>query len=507
MLNRSFNVQDGPNHFLGANELPSSQLSSSQSTAGSDAATDVPTITMSQMPSDLSGLSSSASPYEDERKQNVPFRNIPPPTKYEAPSPVQYGPPSPTKYGPPSPIAAPVRKAGTVDQASYGARQDTSSDVRPDTETKKEAQGDYSDVASAAQAAAELANRAVAAARAAADLAKKRSGDYSSRVPEKITRQDSPPEDEESATDLDSDDEEERPAPVQTTALRGRYVQEPKKPAPAKFSDSDSETAEYDVPRGRGAGGTKARSKSAYEAPEPYGKQKPPLKATKLDFQTADTSSKPAFDSDDDDDAGEGSVLFRPGKQERDNPSPRGNSRSGSKGGGLKWISRDDPEKYVSGDDPERYVSRDESERYDIFDANRDKTTLRYSAFDSGDHNSYGKNDAEYETSRPEETYASYDQPFAAKQYTSKFGSRSREGSPLFDEEGSVGRAREPSRLGSLPRTSHFDDEDEHDASLFSGTQKYGSDDYSSYRDPSPKTVDEDDLAARFEALKLPRRR
>lgn len=198
--------------------------------------------------------------------------------------------------------------------------------------------------------------------------------------------------------------------------------------------------------------------------------------------------------------AGEGSVLFRSGKQERDSSSHGGHSTSGSKGGGLKWISRDDPERYPARDDPERY---------DIFDANRDKTTLRYSAFDSSDH-SYGKNEHadSYDSARPEETYdTSYDQLFASgKQYSSKFSSRSREGSPLFnDDEGSVGRAREPSRLGSVPRTSHFDDEDElHDASLFSGTQKYhGSDDY----EPSPKTIDEDDLDARFEKLKLPRRR
>jgi hypothetical protein len=224
------------------------------------------------------------------------------------------------------------------------------------------------------------------------------------------------------------------------------------------------------------------------------------LKATKLDFQTADTSSKPAFDSDDD---GEGSVLFRSGKQERSN---RGNTTSGSpKGGGLKWKSRDDPETHVSRDHLERHPSRDDPERYDIFDANSDKSTLRYSAFDSGDH-SYDKKDADYDAIRPEDTYASYDQPFAAKQYTSKFGSRSREGSPLFDEEGSVGRgAREPSRLGSLPRTSHFDDEDDHEASPFSGTQKYGSDNYS-HRDPSARTVSGDDLEARFEALKLLRR-
>jgi hypothetical protein len=438
ILNNASNAQDGPNHFLGANEQSSSELSRSQSIGAADAATDAPTITMSQMPSDLAGLSSSASPYEDERNHPAPFKNAPPPTKYEAPSPVQ---------------------------VSRVARKDTSSDVRPDPKadsyvpTNKEEHGGYLDVASAAQAAADSAQRAVAAARAAAELAKKQSGDYGPRVPEKLSRQDSSPspEEEESATDLDSDEEEERNVPAQVTSQR-RPFQETK-PAPARFSDSDSDTAEYDVPRGRGAGGTKSRSRSAYErteAPEPFGKQKPPLKATKLDFQTADTSSKPAFD-DDEDDSGEGSGVFsRPGKQERDNRSHGGDSKSGTKGG-LKWVSRDH-----------------EAERYDIFDINRDKSKLRYSAFDS--------NDADHDSSRPDDsTYASYDQPFAATQYSSKFGSRdTRESSPLFDEEGSVGRggAREPSRLGSFSK-SKFDDEDENDASLFSGAQKYGANDYS----------------------------
>ena len=484
MLNSAFNAQDGPDHFLGANDLSTSELSRSQSTGATDAATDVPTITMSQMPSNLAGLSSTASPYEDERKQPVPFKNIPPPTKYEAPSPVQYGPPSPTRYGPPAPMVPPARK---VDQVSHVARKDTSSDVRPDMKAdsslpmNKEEHGDYVDVASAAQAAAESANRAVAAARAAAELARKQSGDYGSRVPEKLARQDlSPPhEEEESATDLDSDEEEERNVPARVPPQR-RHVQETK-PAPVKYSDSDSDTAEYDVPRGRGAGGTKSRSQSAYErteAPESSGKQKPPLKATKLDFQTADASTKPAFD-DDDDDSGEGSGVFsRVGKQERDDRSYGGNSTSGTKGGGLKWVSRDQ-----------------EADRYDIFDANRDKSKLRYSAFDS--------NDADHDSIRPDDsTYGSYDQPFAAKQYSSKFGSRdTRESSPLFDEEGSVGRAvREPSRLGSFPK-AQFDDEDENDAALFSGAQKYGSDDYAAIDYP-----DETDLDKRFEALKLRRR-
>ncbi|KAG0594399.1 hypothetical protein M758_UG074200 [Ceratodon purpureus] len=481
LLKSHEDLLDGSNHLLGGNELSSSELSRSQSTGASDAARDVPTITMSQLPPDLGGLSSAASSYEDERA---------PPKKYEAP-PTKYEAPSPVQYGPPSPIVPPSRK---VDQA----RKDMSSDMRPDTKaesyvpTKKEGHGDYLDVASAAQAAAESANRAVAAARAAAELARKQSGDYGSRVPERLVRQESSPpeEEEESATDLDSDEEEERSVPVQAPPQR-RYFQETK-PAPAKYSDSDSDPEEYDVPRGRGAGGTKSRSKSAYdrtEAPEPFGKQKPPLKATKLDFQNADASSKPAFD-DDEDDSGEGSGVFsRPGKQERDNESHGGNSTSGTKGGGLKWVSRDH-----------------EAERYDIFDINRDKSKLRYSAFDS--------NDAEHDSSRPDgSTYLSYDQPFAAKQYSSKFGSRdNRESSPLFDEEGSVGRgAREPSRLGSFPK-SQFDDEGDNDASLFSGAQKHGSNDYSaidysSYRDPSPKTVEEDDLDKRFEALKLARRR
>lgn len=494
LLKSHEDLLDGPNHFLGANEL---SLSRSQSTGASDAVTEVPTITMSQMPSDLAGLSSSASPYENERKHPAQFKNIPPPTKYESPSPVQYGPSSPTRSGPPSPTGPPARKA---DQVSRIARKDTSSDVRPDTKAdayvsaKVEGHGDYLDVASAAQAAAESANRAVAAARAAAELARKQSGDYGSRVPAKLARQNSspPPEEEESATDLDSDEEEERNVPVQAPPPR-RYVQETK-PATGKYSDSDSDTAEYDVPRGRGAGGTKSRSKSAYErteAPEPFGKLKPPLKATKLDFQTADASSKPAFDDDDDEDeSGEGSGVFsRSGKQERDNRSHGGNSTSGTKGGGLKWVSRDH-----------------EAERYDIFDINRDKRKLRYSAFDS--------NDADHESIRPDDsTYTSYDQPFAAKQYSANFGSRdNRESSPLFDEEGSVGRRdRDPSRLGSFPK-AQFDDEDENDASLFSGAQKYGSNDYtaidySSYRNPSPKALDEDDLDKRFEALKLPRRR
>lgn len=471
LLKSHEDLLDGPNHFLGANEQSSSELSRSQSIGAADAATDAPTITMSQMPSDLAGLSSSASPYEDERNHPAPFKNAPPPTKYEAPSPVQ---------------------------VSRVARKDTSSDVRPDPKadsyvpTNKEEHGGYLDVASAAQAAADSAQRAVAAARAAAELAKKQSGDYGPRVPEKLSRQDSspPPEEEESATDLDSDEEEERNVPAQVTSQRRPF--QATKPAPARFSDSDSDTAEYDVPRGRGAGGTKSRSTSAYErteAPEPFGKQKPPLKATKLDFQTADTSSKPAFD-DDEDDSGEGSGVFsRPGKQERDNRSHGGDSKSGTKGG-LKWVSRDH-----------------EAERYDIFDINRDKSKLRYSAFDS--------NDADNDSSRPDDsTYASYDQPFAATQYSSKFGSRdTRESSPLFDEEGSVGRggAREPSRLGSFSK-SKFDDEDENDASLFLGAQKYGANDYaaidySSHREPSPKTLDEDDLDKRFEALKLSRRR
>jgi len=468
LLKSHEDLLDGPRHFLEANELLSSQLDSSRA---SDAASDVPIITMSQMPATLDEPSSSASLHDDERRHNVPFRNIPPPTMYEVSAAVKSSPPSHT------PI--PTRKVGTV------PRRDASSDGDTDNYVPKP-RGEYSDAASAAQAAQELATRALAAARAATDLARKQSGHYSSKVqPEKSDlnplaersgqysskvqpeKSDvNPPEEEESATDLDSSgDEGEANLPVRGQHIPAtRYSAAPAPaPAPAKFSDSDSDTAEYDVPRGRGPGGSKqARSRSAVKR-----LQKPPSQATKLDYQKADTANKPSLDSDDD---GEGSVLFRAGKQELNDES---NSR---KGGGLKWISKDDR------------VPRDESGEYETSDANRDETKLRYGFFN-------------HDSSRPDDPYSAYDQ---YKHQSSKLSTGSREGSPLFDDEGSVGKHRKPSRLGSSPGAAHFDDEDSHHSSLFSGTRKYGADDVSYHRDPSPKAFDEDDLDSRLEALKLP---
>lgn len=58
----------------------------------------------------------------------------------------------------------------------------------------------------------------------------------------------------------------------------------------------------------------KVRFKLVYEVFEFYGKQKFLLKVMKFDFQIVDIFSKLVFDSDDDDDVGEGLVLFRFGK-------------------------------------------------------------------------------------------------------------------------------------------------------------------------------------------------
>ncbi|XP_024395640.1 uncharacterized protein [Physcomitrium patens] len=513
---------DGPNHFLGANEKPPPQLARSQSSGTYDAARDVPTRTLSRMSSDLSGLSSSGSLHEDEREPQIPFKNIPPPTKYEPPSPTKYVPPSPTKYVPPSPTVTPIRKVDTVDQVSHVPHQATSSDLRSDAKsstsvsTRKEHQGNYFDVASAAKAAADSANRAVAAARAAAELARKQSGDFGTRVPDKLGRQNSipPVEDEESATDLDSDgdddDDDHGNLRLKVNSIQSRLGQG-RSPAPARFSDSDSDTAEYDVPRGRGAGGKKPRSNALYERTDPselFEDQRPPLKATKLDFQTEDTSSRPAFD--DDDSGGENSITARAATQESESRTYGGSSTFRSKSGSFNW---------KSGKESDRHT----------FDVDSGKTSLHYSVMDTGNRNHYDDPDL----SRVEGNHSSYDQPFAGRLNSSRFDAKGREGSPLFDEEGSIGRSREPSRLGSFQRSARFDYEDEDNPSRFSSTQKYGSNDYSftpktdcSYPpstnppgsdfsttvrvfdiDPSPRVIEDDDLEARFEALKLPFRR
>lgn len=496
LLKAPEDLLDGPNHFVAASDLLSPQLDDSRINATPDDSTEVPTITMSQMPSNLVGLSSTASSSEDEGQLRVPVKKISSPTKNEPPS----------SLSPPRNVESGGRK---VEQMLHTPKRDIHSGVRPVTkedrnvDTVREGQGDYSDVASAAKAAAESANRAVAAARAAAELAKTQ-GIHDSKVPISTGMQDSraAAEDEDSVTDLDSDEEDERNIPVEPPVRRGRHVQETKR-APAGYSDSDgeSDTAEYDVPYGRGAAGTNQRFNAAYErseAPEVFTEQKLPSRETKLDFQKIDANRKPVFyddDADDDGSADENTESPRSRRQIFD-----GSSSSKYKRGGLKWISKEEP----------KQESAEDLDRYDIFDVNRDKSTLRYSAFDSSDHvdGNYG---TDQYSSRREETYSSYDRPSAGKSDNLKF---SRDSSPLFDEEGSVGRAHQPSRFGSLPQKPHYDYDEDH-ASLFSSTQKYDESgmDFPSTggvfdRDPSPKVIEsEDDLVARFEALKQAKRR
>lgn len=459
--------QDGPNHFIGAHEMPLTTPAKSELPADMSAKDARPPSTSEIHMSPLQvGISSPDYVSEEDEREFAPSQ-IPHPSA------------GPEVHLPSVPVSKvlPLNNVRNDDDLTkYGINSAANPDTNKEAQARREQNNTgYVDVASAAKAAADSADRAVAAARAAAELARKHK-DHGSREAKEMERQNSS---NSSDTDLGSDDEHGGNLPVINREASQSRNQGKAKPEPTFDSDnSDSDVEEYDVPRGRGAGGTKPKGQTAYKHNVAQGSQEEPkfrLKGAKLDFDTATERGKPLFDD------------FR--KQERENRSASGDSTPSGRGGGLRWISKED------------------TERYDIFDINREGPTVRYSAFDSMD-NPIGKSPMdgghEEENTGSGDIYSSFEQPFYAGD-SAKFNlghsrSRERESSPLFDEEGSVGRSsREPSRLGSLPPTSGYDNQ--YDASPFSSASKASV----LFSTESSKKVDEDDLTARFEALKMRR--
>ena len=381
---------------------------------------------------------------EDDERQFVPFGSRPPPGKFETP-----------------PLTKPLPHAAQ-DNDRIKEKLPPPADAYEDpyAQARREGNTDYIDVAAAAKAAADSADRAVAAARAAAELARKHM-DPGVREPKIITEEDS------SDTDLDSDNDDggNVNVPVKAEASRSRPVAE-RKPAVAFDSDSDGE--EYDVPRGRGAGGTKGKPPvKRYNQIDTQGAYDNP---TKLEFGRSEAPSKLSFD--DGSRENEDSVFLksaRTRKQERENRTYGGDSTSGKYGD-------------EAGESHElKWHSREEQERYDIFDINREEPANPYSAYNSTDYN-FGKSTVDVvdddDDAKSGNKYPSFDNPYAGETWKAKPGPKSREGSPLFDEEGSVGRSRGPSRLGFIPPRSAYDDQ--YDASPVSSPPKSGFDDFSS---------------------------
>lgn len=471
--------QDGPNHFIGAHEMPLTTPAKSELPADMSAKDAHPPSTSEIHMSPLQvGISSPDYVSEDEEREFAPSQNPHP----------SAGPEVLLPSVPVLKVLPPSNVRNDDDLAKYGISSAANLDTNKDTQARREQNNTgYVDVASAAKAAADSADRAVAAARAAAELARKHK-DHGSREAKEIERQNSS---DSSDTDLGSDDENGGNLPVINREASQSRHQGKAKPEPAFDSDnSDSDVEEYDVPRGRGAGGTKPKGQIAYKHNGAQGSQEEPkfrLKGAKLDFDTAKERGKPLFDDIAKEVDGPAYSGFR--KQERENQSTSGASTPSGRGGGLKWISKED------------------TERYDIFDINREGPTIRYSAFDSMD-NPTGKSPMdgghEEENTGSGEVYPSFDQPFyasdSAKFNLSHSHSRERESSPLFYDEGSVGRSsREPSRLGSLPPTSGYDNQ--YDALPYSSVSKASM----LFTTEPSKKFDEDDLTARFEALKMRR--
>lgn len=386
---------------------------------------------------------------DDDERQFVPFGSRPPPGKSETP-PV-------TKSLP--------RAAQDNDGIKEKLPPTADSYGDPYAQARREGNTDYIDVAAAAKAAADSADRAVAAARAAAELARKHM-DSGVREP-RLTAEDS------SDTDLDSDNDDggNVNVPVKAEASHSRPVGE-RKPAVAFDSDSDGE--EYDVPRGRGAGGTKGKPPvKRYNQSDTQGAYDNPMfpsGVTKLEFGRSEAPSKLSFD--DRSRESEDSVFFksaRTRKQEHENRTYGGDSTSGKYGDDA-----DEPHEL-------KWHSKEEHERYDIFDINREEPANPYSAFNSNDYN-FGKSSVEVveddDDAKSGNKYPSFDNPYAGDTWKAKPGAKNRESSPLFDEEGSVGRSRGPSRLGSIPPRSAYDDQ--YDASPVSSPPKSGFDDFSS---------------------------
>lgn len=471
--------QDGPNHFIGAHEMPLTTPTKSELPADMSAKDACPPSTSEIHMSPLQvGISSPDYVSEEEEREFAPSQNPHP----------SVGPEVPLPSVPVSKVLPQSNVRNDDDLAKYKVNSAANLDTNEDAQARIEQNNTgYVDVAAAAKAAADSADRAVAAARAAAELARKHK-DHGSREAKDMDRRNLS---DGGDSDLESDDESGGNLPVINREASQSRHQGKAKPEPAFDSDnSDSDVEEYDVPRGRGAGGTKPKGQTAYKHNEAQGSEEEPkfrLKAAKLDFDAAEELGKPLFDDFAKEVDGPTYSGFQ--KQEREKQLTSGDSTTSGRGGGLRWISKED------------------TERYDIFDINREGPTVRYSAFDSMD-NHIGKSPMdgghEEENTGSGEVYPQFDQPFYAGD-SAKFNlghshNRERESSPLFDEEGSVGRSsREPSRLGSLPPTSGYDDQ--YNALPFSKASKAS---LLFTTEPSKK-VDEDDLTARFEALKMRR--
>ncbi len=437
-------LQDGPTSFLEAHEMPLQSQGKESPVKPLDkdpmapSTSEPPLPPLRQSSTTLRDLLK-----QDDNKQFIPFVKMPAVGKEDSPVP---------------PTAPAVH--GSEEPEKFNSSE----------ELRREKKVDYADVAAAVRAAAESADRAVAAARAAAEFARQQA-EHGKVKSSKSQASTAGNVEDSSGTDLDSDSSDgHHRAPVRTGISRGRSGSE-RKPAPDSDFESDDDTdirpvKGYDVPRGRGAGGEKLRP-SVEESSEPQQSDAEPRftgSPTKLRFDA------PEYDDSHQKRQGHGdSVFYQREKTGKDDFQQVDEGKFAVSGIGDQALdgvgygeSQDDKLKWQLAE------SKEPSGRYDIFDINLEKPVNSYSAFSSSDYD-LGKTsvDGDPEDFRSAKTYGfSNDQETPLKKYTGdenqrSFGGRpfreTRESSPLFDEE-YVGRSQslEHSRLGAAPSGSGY---------------------------------------------------